>query len=47
MKLTDTQQVEQVIDRALAEDVGRGDIATEALVANDQQGEASEKSWHS
>ena len=47
MELTDTQQVEQLIDRALAEDLGRGDITTEALVPDDQQGKASEKRWHS
>ncbi len=41
MGLTDTQQVEQLIDRALAEDLGRGDITTEALVPDDQQGKAS------
>ncbi|MBL7209097.1 MAG: carboxylating nicotinate-nucleotide diphosphorylase [Dehalococcoidia bacterium] len=41
MELTDTQQVEQVIDRALAEDLGRGDVTTEALVPDDQQGKAS------
>ena len=31
-------QIEEIIDRALAEDVGRGDITTEALIHGDQQG---------
>ncbi|MBC8274837.1 MAG: carboxylating nicotinate-nucleotide diphosphorylase [Chloroflexi bacterium] len=39
--MTDTQQVERLIDRALAEDLGQGDVTTEALVPDDQQGKAS------
>ena len=35
------QQVEQLIVQALAEDLGRGDITTAALVTDDQQGKAS------
>jgi len=31
-------QIEEIIDRALAEDLGRGDITTEALIHGDQQG---------
>ncbi|RLC63452.1 MAG: nicotinate-nucleotide diphosphorylase (carboxylating), partial [Chloroflexi bacterium] len=31
-------QIEEIIDRALAEDLGRGDITTDALIPNDQQG---------
>jgi len=31
-------QIEEIIDRALAEDLGRGDITTEALIPDDQQG---------
>jgi len=34
-------QVEEIIDRALAEDLGRGDVTTEALIPHDQQGTAS------
>ncbi len=41
MELTGTQQIEQLIDRALAEDLGWGDVTTEALVTDDQQGKAS------
>ena len=41
MELTDTQQVEQVIERALAEDLGQGDVTTKALVPDDQRGKAS------
>ncbi len=41
MEFTNTQEVEQLIDRALAEDLGWGDVTTEALVSSDQQGEAS------
>jgi len=31
-------QIEEIIDRALAEDLGRGDITTEALIPDGQQG---------
>jgi nicotinate-nucleotide pyrophosphorylase (carboxylating) len=31
-------QAEEVIDRALAEDLGKGDVTTEALISGDQQG---------
>ncbi|OGN97347.1 MAG: nicotinate-nucleotide diphosphorylase (carboxylating) [Chloroflexi bacterium RBG_13_51_36] len=31
-------QIEEIIDRALAEDLGRGDITTEALISGDRQG---------
>ncbi len=41
MEFTNTQEVEQLIDRALAEDLGWGDVTTEALVSSDQQGKAS------
>jgi len=41
MELTYTQQVEQLIERALAEDLGQGDLTTAALVPDDQQGKAS------
>ena len=41
MGLPDIQQVEQLIDRAVAEDLGWGDVTTEALVPDDQQGKAS------
>jgi nicotinate-nucleotide pyrophosphorylase (carboxylating) len=34
-------QVEEIIDRALAEDLGKGDVTTEALIAGDQQGTGS------
>jgi len=34
-------QVEEIIDRALAEDLGGGDVTTEALILGDQQGTAS------
>ena len=34
-------QVEEIIDRALAEDLSRGDVTTEALIPHDQQGAAS------
>jgi nicotinate-nucleotide pyrophosphorylase (carboxylating) len=36
--LTDIQQAEQLIDYALAEDLGRGDVTTEALIPDDQRG---------
>jgi nicotinate-nucleotide pyrophosphorylase (carboxylating) len=31
-------QIEEIIDRALAEDLGKGDITTEALISGDRQG---------
>jgi len=31
-------QIEEIIDRALAEDIGKGDVTTEALISGDQQG---------
>jgi len=31
-------QLEEIIDRALAEDLGKGDVTTEALIPGDQQG---------
>jgi len=31
-------EIEEIIDRALAEDLGKGDVTTEALIAGDQQG---------
>ena len=39
--MTSIPQVEQLVDRALAEDLGWGDVTTEALVSPDQQGKAS------
>jgi len=41
MRLPNIQEVEQLIDRALAEDLGRGDVTTAALVPDAQQGKAS------
>jgi len=41
MGLPDIQQVEELIERALTEDLGQGDITTEALVPDDQRGKAS------
>jgi nicotinate-nucleotide pyrophosphorylase (carboxylating) len=35
------KQVEQAIDRALAEDVALGDVTTEALIPSDQKGRAA------
>ncbi len=40
MKLSEAQ-VDDIVDRALAEDLGWGDITTEALIPSDQQGSAS------
>jgi len=37
MKVNESQ-IEQIIDRALAEDLGRGDITTASLIHGDQQG---------
>jgi nicotinate-nucleotide pyrophosphorylase (carboxylating) len=34
-------RIEQIIDRALAEDLGQGDVTTEALIPVDQQGTAT------
>jgi len=34
-------QVEEIIDRALAEDLSKGDVTTEALIPRDQRGTAS------
>jgi nicotinate-nucleotide pyrophosphorylase (carboxylating) len=31
-------QIEEIIDRALAEDLGKGDVTTEALISGDKQG---------
>lgn len=31
-------QIEEIIDRALAEDLGKGDVTTEALILGDQRG---------
>jgi len=31
-------QIEEIIDRALAEDIGKGDITTDSLIHRDQQG---------
>ncbi len=31
-------EIEEIIDRALAEDLGNGDVTTEALISSDQQG---------
>jgi nicotinate-nucleotide pyrophosphorylase (carboxylating) len=36
--LSNELQAEEAIDRALAEDLGKGDVTTEALIPNDQQG---------
>ncbi|HEX75140.1 MAG TPA: carboxylating nicotinate-nucleotide diphosphorylase [Dehalococcoidia bacterium] len=40
MKLSN-RQTEQLIDQALAEDLGQGDVTTEALIPDDQRGKAS------
>jgi hypothetical protein len=40
VKLSDPQ-VDDIVDRALAEDLGWGDITTEALIPSDQRGSAS------
>jgi len=31
-------QIEEIVDRALAEDLGKGDVTTEALISSDQRG---------
>ena len=41
MELTNISQIEQLVDRALAEDLGQGDVTTEALVPDVQQGKGS------
>ena len=41
MNFTQTEQIDQLIDRALAEDLGWGDITTEALITDDTQGKAT------
>jgi nicotinate-nucleotide pyrophosphorylase (carboxylating) len=41
MGLSNTPQVKQLIDQALAEDLGQGDVTTEALIPKAQQGRAS------
>lgn len=33
-------QIEEIVTRALAEDLGQGDITTKALISDDQQGDA-------
>jgi len=35
---TSKLQIEEIIDRALAEDLGKGDVTTEALIPGEQQG---------
>ena len=40
MEFINIPQVEQLIEQALAEDLGWGDVTTEALVSPDQQGKA-------
>jgi nicotinate-nucleotide pyrophosphorylase (carboxylating) len=41
MEFTNTSQVKQLIDRATAEDLGQGDVTTEALIPKTQKGRAS------
>jgi len=41
MNFTQTEQIDQLIDRALAEDLGWGDVTTEALITDDAQGKAT------
>lgn len=41
MKLPDIQEVKQIAERALAEDLDWGDITTETLIPETQQGKAS------
>jgi len=36
--LSGKPQIEEIIDRALAEDLGKGDVTTEALISGDQRG---------
>ncbi|MEA3253377.1 MAG: carboxylating nicotinate-nucleotide diphosphorylase [Chloroflexota bacterium] len=39
--MPDSAQIEEIVDRALAEDLGGGDVTTEALISEDRQGKAS------
>ena len=41
MRLPNTSQVKQLIAQAIAEDLGQGDVTTEALIPKTQQGRAS------
>ena len=41
MELSNTPQVKQFIAQAIAEDLGQGDVTTEALISKTQQGRAS------
>ena len=41
MQLTNIPHVDQLIDQALDEDLGQGDVTTEALIPDAQQGKAS------
>jgi len=41
MRLPNTPQVKQLIAQAIAEDLGQGDVTTEALIPKTQQGRAS------
>ncbi|MGA7677294.1 MAG: carboxylating nicotinate-nucleotide diphosphorylase [Dehalococcoidia bacterium] len=41
MGLSNTPQLKQLIARAIAEDLGQGDVTTEALIPKTQQGRAS------
>jgi nicotinate-nucleotide pyrophosphorylase (carboxylating) len=41
MGLSNTPQVKQLIAQAIAEDLGQGDVTTEALISKTQQGKAS------
>ena len=41
MGLSNTPQVKQLIAQAIAEDLGQGDVTTEALIPKTQQGKAS------
>jgi len=36
--LPSKSQIEEIIDRSLAEDLGKGDVTTDALISSDQQG---------
>jgi len=38
--LSTNSQIEKIIDHALAEDLGKGDVTTEALISSEQQGTA-------
>ena len=39
--MTQTEQIDQIIDRALAEDLGWGDVTTEALITDNARGKAT------